>query len=267
MSSYISQVSSIVNRSPYVVQNKNEFKKFQFGTYGYNAPANANRFGLIVLDAYNIFRRNNISKIIAQGIANGKSIGRRPEAIIEEMKIPFQYIEKIPDFQKNANYQETSDIAGRFESIDVYSNSASQDISLNLMYSAEGSLAIEAQGMDVPRTTWTVEYIDVLIGRLKAFVYPTYNKRYYPPMKALLNIGAQYRNVPVYIKSVKIENLPPYDIQTGIGRNFKVDLECRVSYPLWQSIDAGDVYTGINNERQSVFAYKEFNKVQMMQKK
>lgn len=262
MASYLTQVSSIVNRSPYIVQNRNEFKKFQFGNYSYNAPANANKFGLIVLDTFNLFRRNNIAKIISQASQNGKSIGRRPGAIIEEMKIPFQHIDKIPDFQKNANYQETSDIAGRFESIDIYSNSASQDISLELTYTAEGTQALQSQGLDIPKTTWTVEYIDVLIGRLKAFVYPTYNQRYYPPMRALLNIGAQYRHVPIYIKSVKIENMPPYDIQTGKSRNFKVILECRVNYPLWQSMDAGDVYTAINNERQSVFAYREFSKTQ-----
>ena len=116
--------------------------------------------------------------------------------------------------------------------------------------------------MNYPRTTWTVEYIDVLLGRLKSLVYPTYNQRFYPPMRVLLNIGANYRNVPLLIKDVKIENLPPFDIQTGKGRNFKVNIEAKVSYPMWQSMDAGDVYTGVNTDRQSVFAYKEFSRAQ-----
>lgn len=263
--SYLTQVNATINRSPYHVRNPQEFKKFQFGNYSYNAPANANRFGLIVLDTFNVFRRNNIAKIIAQGSANGRSIGRRPDAIIEEMKIPFQFMEKVPDFNKSANYQENGDIIGRFEPIDIYSNSGPQNISLEIMYSAEGSSEITALSggeTSYPRTTWTIEYIDVLLGRLKAFVYPTYNQRYYPPMRALLNIGSMYRNVPILIKDVKIENMPPYDIQTGKSRNYKINIEAKVSYPIWQSIDAGDVYTGVNTDRQSVFTYKEFSNSQ-----
>jgi hypothetical protein len=249
-------------QSPYVVANKLLPKHGQFGTYTYNAPANANKLGLIVLDTFNLFRKNNMAKIITQGIANGKAIGRGVGAQVEELKIPFQFIEKIPEFNKAANYQEQTDIIGRFEGIDMYSNSSSQDISIELTYSAEGSLALQSDNTSYATTTWTIEYIDVLLGRLKAFVYPSYNQRYYPPMRALLNIGQNYKNVPVLIKSVKIDAMHPVDVFTGKPRAYKVNLDMRVNYPMWQSIDAGDVYTGVNDQTQSVFAYREFSSVQ-----
>lgn len=261
MPSFISSINTNTT-SPYVVKNKQESKKSQFGTYTFNAPANANKFGLIVLDTYNLFRKNNLTKIIAQGSANGKSIGRNPNAIIEELKIPFQFLEKIPDFMKTANYQETSDVIGRFEGIDVYSNSASQDINLELTYASEGTLALQSTDSSVQNTTWTIEYIDILLGRLKSFVYPTYNQRFYPPMRALLNVGQNWKNVPVLVKSVKVEAMHPIDVFTGKPRNHKVFLDLKVSYPMWQTMDAGDIYTGVNNDQQSVFAYKEFTTTQ-----
>ena len=261
MPSFLSSINTQTT-SPYILQNKATLDKGQFGTYTYNAPANANKFGLIVLDTYNLFRKNNLSKIITQGVANGKAIGRNPNAAIEELKIPFQFLEKIPEYAKNANYQETTDIIGRFEGIDVYSNSSSQDINIEIIYAAEGSLALQSQDTSLQNTTWTMEYIDVLLGRIKAFVYPTYNNRFYPPMRALLNIGQNYRNVPVLIKSVKIDAMQPIDTFTGKPRNYKVNIDMRVNYPMWQDMDAGDVYTGINNDQQSVFAYKEFKTTQ-----
>jgi hypothetical protein len=75
-------------------------------------PANANIFGFVIVNDRLRRKKND--------------------------KIPFQYVEKMPSWQKEASYEENV-IMGRFEPIQTYSNSSSGQFEIVLIYVAEAS--------------------------------------------------------------------------------------------------------------------------------
>lgn len=85
---------------------------FGIGKGGSIVPANANLFGFIVVN-------NKLKRT-------------------KNDKIPFQYVEKMPTWQKEANYEENVPI-GRFEPLQTYANSNAGQFEIVLMYVAEAS--------------------------------------------------------------------------------------------------------------------------------
>jgi hypothetical protein len=75
-------------------------------------PANANLFGFIVVNNRLKRRKND--------------------------KIPFQYVEKMPSWQREATYEDNQ-LIGRFEPIQTYSNSSSGTFEISLIYVAEAT--------------------------------------------------------------------------------------------------------------------------------
>ena len=205
---------------------------------GLSMPANAEIWGFKILDWDNTFTAR---------------IGTYNE---NDLKIPFQYMEKIPPWDKSANYASEDAIIGRFEGMNVYSNSSSQDLSVNLIYHAEA----EANGPNV-KTSWTLENIEVITKRLQSCVYPQYDNNYGPPMKVLFNVGNIWRNVPMIIKKVSVDSLPPYHITTGLSLLRNINIEMRINYPAWQAIGQLDVYqawdsSNAMNPGNQIFAYE-----------
>lgn len=85
---------------------------FGIGKGSGTVPADANLFGFIVVNEK--LRR------------------------VKKDKIPFQYVEKMPGWQKEANYEDNP-IIGRFEPIQTYTNSNNASFDLTLIYVAEAS--------------------------------------------------------------------------------------------------------------------------------
>jgi hypothetical protein len=168
-----------------------------------------------------------------------------------DLQIPFQYIDKIPDWKKSATYSEFSEVIGRFESINVYANSAAQDFQLVLWYQAESRLT------STSNTYWSMERVEQIVKRFQAMVYPVYTKGFAPPPKLLFNIGNIFRSVPVIVKDVLVENQPPYDVITGLPFVRKITLELKTSYPMWQAISSEKVFMSTSGG--SCFAYKEMS--------
>jgi hypothetical protein len=193
-------------------------------------PYNAFLFGLVLIDFTNNFKR--ITRVKTS-----------------ELEIPFQYMDEIPPWAKGANYQEIGDIMGRFEPVNIYSNSGGQDLQLQLHYVSEAKYDAGAT------TPWTMEKIEKITNKLKSLVYPMYDKTYAPPLKVLLNIGHWFHNIPVLIKNVNVVGEPPIDTETGLPRNRKITLDCRINYPMWQNITAPKVFTG--QDSSTIFAYEE----------
>lgn len=75
-------------------------------------PANANLFGFVVVNDRLKRRKND--------------------------KIPFQYVEKMPAFQKEANYEDNP-VIGRFEPLQTYSSSTAGQFEIVLLYVAEAT--------------------------------------------------------------------------------------------------------------------------------
>lgn len=192
-----------------------------FHKIGKPVPKQPFMFGMVIFDWDETFRKR-----------------LRKYTNLNDITIPFQYIEQIPTWSKAANYSDVSDIIGRFEPYNVYSGSAAQDFSLNLIYYAE---ALKAEsGVTTP---WTLEYIEILIKRIQSLVFPAYDGQFTPPPKLLLNIGNHYRDIPFIIKNVAIDSLEPFHIKTGLTMHRKITLECRVSYPMWQSFSSFEIWS------------------------
>ncbi len=167
-----------------------------------------------------------------------------------DLMIPFQYINKIPDWKKGAQYQDLgSEIIGRFETIPVYSNSMSQEFQLEITYQAEARSDAELKSF------WTLEQIERIDKKLKAMVFPSYTKGYGAPPRLMLNIGNIYRSFPLVIKDVTSPNEAPLDIVTGLPMVRKYVLECRSAYPIWQAISGDKVF--VSRYGNGVFAYQE----------
>lgn len=166
--------------------------------------------------------------------------------------IPFQYIEQIPTWSKAANYTEISDIAGRYESLSVYSNSQAQDLSLTLIYHVETETG-----------TWSMSFIEQLKNRLRACVFPEYgdspgNKRYGAPPILLLNIGSIYTNFPVIMRNISIdESTGPFDPNDGLKPHIKkITLELKSTFPIYQKISHNDVWRSSNG---TIFSQRGYN--------
>ena len=194
-------------------------------------PANAFMLGLVLLDWDGSFRR-------------------RAALTEEELEIPFQYVEATPNWEKSANYASVSDIMGRFEDVQIYGNSGAQEFEVKVQYHAEA-----LHHSDHRETFWSLDNIEVLTKRLQSLVYPQYDGNYQPPMRALLNMGNQVRNLPVAIKRISVENGAPYDVNTLLSMLRTVSISMVTSYPMWQGIGATQVY--LAEDTNQVFAYEE----------
>lgn len=173
--------------------------------------------------------------------------------------IPFQYIEQVPTWQKGANWTDVEGIMGNWTSHSVYANSTAQDLSITLMYYAESSAN---SGLDdtskTSRDTWTLNKIERIKKQLQSLVFPQYDGKFSPPVKVLLNIGNMFVDVPVVIKSISIEDGPPYEIRTMRAMLKKITLEMRTSYPTWQAASATKIWTADDG---SIFGRQEFQTV------
>lgn len=172
----------------------------------------------------------------------------------EDLQIPFQNIESIPDWTKAAQYADMgTDIIGRYESYAVYTSSAAQEFNINLRYNA--------YAYDNTDTTsyWTLENIELLDKRIKSLVYPMYTKGFAPPPKLLLNIGNIFHDFPIVVKQVQIKNNPPYDYRTGLSMNREIELTVRSAYPAWQAMSGDKIYLAKSSRGagNSMFAYKK----------
>ena len=183
-------------------------------------PMNALMWGLMILD----FDGTNKKRLKKYGTT--------------DLKMPFQFMENIPDWAKGANWTDSSDILGRFEPIPFYTSSAAQIIDLPLIYMAE---ALQA-GPEVS-SPWTLEWIEQLVKRFQSLVYPVYDGNFTPPPKVVLNIGNIYRDIPLIVKNVTVKNGPPYHVLTGLPMKRQITVSCQVSYPPWQGIGSSQIYT------------------------
>jgi len=195
------------------------------------SPVNASLLGLTVIDFDKALRK------------------RKTSISTKDLLIPFQYIEEIPGWQKAANYTDYGDVIGRFEPITMYSNSALQEISINIIYHAEARYNVGA------KTPWTLENIEKYQKRLQALMFPMYSKGYSSPPKLKLNIANMFVNVPVYVKSVDVKNEAPYDIVTGLSMTRKIALAMSVAYPMWQALSCENIY--VEKAGNAIFAYQE----------
>lgn len=189
-------------------------------------PADCTVWGLQILDWDNSFTE------------------RMEEFTEADLRIPFQYMEQLPNWDKGASWSDVGDIMGRFEGPAVYANSGAQDLTLGLTYYAEALR--NAAGV---RTHWTLENIEMYTKRLQSLVFPAYDGQFAPPCKVLLNIGNIWRNVPLVVKNVSVESMAPFHVGTGLPMLRKVTVQCRTSYPLWQGIGNMTVYTAWDEAR------------------
>jgi hypothetical protein len=169
----------------------------------------------------------------------------------KSLGIPFQYIEKIPDFNKGANYEEISDIIGRFEPLTQYSNSTPHSFSIELIYHAE----CDEDNTETINNDWSIQFIDRIENQLKSLILPQYDGYFSPPCKVLLNIGNIYVDYPLIVKNVSVSYEPPFDVITMKSHIRKITLEVQTSYPAWQALHATQVWTADDG---SVFSRQEF---------
>lgn len=201
---------------------------------GTQIKPNAQLYGLVINDWDNSFKNRNV------------------KITTEELNIPFQYLKEIPEWTKNANYQEMgSDIIGRFEPYSVYQSSSAIEFNLELTYIAECKTDLEQ------KSYWSLERIDKIKKKFQSLVYPTYSNGYAPPNKLLLNIGNIYKQFPIIIKIVSIKNEGPFDIMTSMPIMVNISLACRSSYPSWQAQSADKIFLGELGA--GVFAYEELS--------
>lgn len=190
-------------------------------------PADALKFGLELIDW-------------------DKNYSRLTNMNIQDLRIPFQFIEQMPTWQKAANYSEISDIMGRFESVAIYESSGPIEVQLILNYYALTEVG-----------TWSLDNILTYINRLKALTYPTYDGNFSAPPKCKLNLGESWRKVPVIIKNVSSEELGPYYYKNGRGQQYKVTVDMRTSYPMWQAQSGNTVFVAEEDNR--VFGYMKLS--------
>lgn len=200
---------------------------------GQEVPANAFMFGLVINDWDRSLRSRNVN------------------ISTFDLLIPFQHINKIPDWKKSAEYQDVNEIMGRFEPIPVYARSGPQQFQIELIYQAEARTDLEL------KTFWSLERIEKIDKKLKSLVYPLYNQGFGAPPKCLLNIGNLYRQMPVIVKDVQVSHEPPYDVFTGLPITRKITLELQSSYPMWQAISGDQVFTATYGN--GIFAYQKLS--------
>ena len=226
------------------IDMRRHFMPSRVGTLHGTVPQNAWSFGLVIQD------RN----------LRGSAFGLRKSAI------PFQYIEdaNIPSFSKSASYEETQ-IQGRFEPIKSYTSSSSNEISLSLVYVAEGSeesqktsnflpafqnqyIQTEAEtrvpqfyAKESPKTFWTIEQIERISAKIESLVYPQYDGKFSPPSYCLLNIGSIFIDFPVIIKSISVQHKSPFSVRDVRPFRRNINIECSSYFPLYQAISAKDI--------------------------
>lgn len=203
-------------------------------------------------------------------IENVTNKNRNVKVNIKDLIIPFQYLEEMPIFVKSANWNDISDIMGRFENIPVYSNTSSHEFTLNLTYyvqsSGEQLYYKDTARNQVEFTNWTKKDVKKYISRLRALVYPQLDGNFSPPPKVLLNIGSVFIDYPCIVKAVTVQNLAPFDIRTGEALYHKVVIELKSAYPAWQSINFSQVYkaydtvTSSSKYGEKIFSRQEYKK-------
>lgn len=156
----------------------------------------------------------------------------------DDLFLPFQYIEQVPNWEKSSSWNAGETPIGRFEPVQVYSNGEAQEIPLSLTYHAE---SYDDDG------AWSLKWIETLVNRIKSLEYPMCDDEFSAPPKCLLNIGSIYTDVPVIVKGVTVENPGPFDWRTGLSMIRKVTLTCSVSYPMWQSIGMTQVFASADS--------------------
>ena len=165
----------------------------------------------------------------------------------EDLFIPFQYVEQIPNWEKTSSWAAGETPIGRFEPLQIYAYSEAQEIPLTLIYHAE---SFEDE------KSWSLKWIETLTNRIKSLQYPICDDEFSSPPKCLLNIGSMYTDVPVLIKTVTVETPGPYDYRTGLSHIRKITLQCTVSYPMWQSISMTQIFAS-SDTGGKVTAYKK----------
>lgn len=203
-------------------------RRQDIGASGKPTPFEARRFGLTINDW--------------DGKLENRVIGMETK----DLYLPFQYVDQVPNFEKASAWNASETPAGRFEPMQVYSNGDEQVLPLALVYHAE---TYDEDG------TWSLKYVESVVGRLKSLAYPMQDGEFSAPPKCLLNIGSIYVDVPVVVKNVSIEAGAPYDYRTGLSMLRKVVLQCTVSYPAWQSIGMTQAFAS-SDAPGKVFAYK-----------
>jgi hypothetical protein len=249
-------------------------KHFTPSKYGYipgTVPQNAWNFGLVIQD-------RNI---------RGSTKGLRRNAI------PFQYLQEgtIPSFSKQANYDDIL-IPGRFEQIRSYQNSSANEITLNLVYVAEGTddpskstkaplelsdnkFIASIQKSNFPQyyetnglTFWTIEQIDRICAKIESLVFPQYDGSYAPPRFCLLNIGSVYIDFPVIIKQIDIQNAGPYTTRDVKPFRRNIAITASSYFPTYQAIGAQDIlnvalktsFSGSTTEQpRSIYSFRKFS--------
>ena len=204
-------------------------------------PMDANQLGLVMQETTIRGSRFPIRRIsTTERFGNQYISGSRAN------EIPFQYIEKVPVWSKTANYNDIGDIMGRYESISVYTNSNAQDISLTLIYIAEGD-------SDNPNhsTPWTLQATEFFKKKLQALTYPDYAPRYSAPPRVLLNIGNIFQRVPVTIRSISIDEGEGPFYKNMYSGTKKITLEMKTSYPLYQAVTYSKVANTFGGNPQS----------------
>lgn len=209
---------------------------------GRSIPADYSKWGLQILDWDSTFKK------------------RLKKLSVTDLGIPFQYLEAIPNWEKAADWKDPGEIMGRFEAPAVYGSSGAQEFSFKMIYNAEAKLN------DGASTHWTLENMEVYTRRLQSLVFPQYDGRYAPPTKLLFNVGNIYKNVPIVVKNVSVENLAPFDTFSGLSRYREITIQARVSYPMYQGIGQTAVYTAYDGVSVSgkkgseTFAYESLDK-------
>jgi len=223
------------------------------------------KFGLLVYDYSKQFEKK-IRQIKFDSMSNYSTddkfkykqwSGTGANKIGKSLGIPFQYIEKIPDFNKGANYEELGDIIGRFEQLAQYSNSSAHSFSIELIYHAECSNETDADATRMGND-WSIQFIDRIENQLKSLVLPQYDGYFSPPCKVLLNLGNVYVDYPLIVKNVSVSYEPPFDVITMESHIRKITLEVQTSYPAWQALHATQVWTADDG---AVFSRQEFKKL------
>lgn len=207
---------------------------YRFGSNSFSVPADANKFGLRLIDTTATGTRNRKKKY-------------------KDFLIPFQHVEDYPVWVKSANWQGITEVMGRFEDMSVYTNSSAQDQSIIISYLAESANSSD-EG-----TVWSLDYINKITRRIQSLVYPQMDSYFSPPFKAVLNIGQMYVDYPVVIKSVSMPQEAPFYWMTAETLYRKITIELRSSYPLWQTITAESVYNSDGGSTKC-FARKEYKR-------
>lgn len=217
---------------------------------------NPHKFGFVIWD-WNKQFKTKLKQIWLDKLSGDGLNSIDPNAYnINQLGIPFQYIEQLPQWNKTANWNDVGEVMGRFETQSVYGNSSAQELSLTLNYYAESAndKRRNTEYNNSIKNDWTMTLIERVKMQLQSITFPQYDGKFSPPVKVLLNIGNIFNEVPVVIKSVAIEEGPPYEIDTMRAMFKRITIEMRTSYPAWQTISAPKVWTA---DHGGIFARQE----------